>query len=164
MKGHHLSYRELNEKSNQLARHIRKEYKRRTSEDLKADTLIGLCLDRSLEMVIGILGVLKAGGAYVPMDPAYPQDRIDYLLSDTAAALVLSQRHLGEGSELDLPEEKVVYIDLTAGLYKEEATSNLPRHSTSTDLAYVIYTSGTTGKPKGVMVEHRSICNTVNNV
>jgi len=87
--GEELSYSDLNKRSNQLARHIRKEYKSRTKKELEADTLIALCLDRSLEMVIGILGVLKAGGAYVPMDPDYPQDRIAYMLEDTKADLVL---------------------------------------------------------------------------
>ena len=124
--GEELSYRELNERSNQLARHIRKAYKARTGESLGADTLIGLYLDRSLEMVIGILGVLKAGGAYVPMDPGYPQERIDYILEDTGAALVLSQRGLSQTTSTELPGEKVICIDLTEALYKEEQTGNLP--------------------------------------
>ncbi|MGB5498859.1 MAG: condensation domain-containing protein, partial [Maribacter sp.] len=89
--GQQLTYGELNEKSNQLARHIRARYKKRTKQTLRPDTLIALCLDRSLEMVIGIMAVLKAGGAYVPIDPSYPQDRLDYILEDTKAELVLSQ-------------------------------------------------------------------------
>ena len=114
--GSELSYRELEEKSNQLARHIRSAYQQRTQKALQADTLIGLCLDRSLEMVIGILGVLKSGGAYVPIDPGYPQDRIDYMLADTGAELVLSQRTL----HAQLPADKVIYIDLSEELYREE--------------------------------------------
>ena len=155
--GQQLTYRTLNEKSNQLARHIRAQYQQRTKQELGADTLIPLCLDRSLEMVIAILAVLKAGAAYVPIDPSYPQQRLDYILSDTQAALVLSQRLLSESSDIQLPQDKVIHIDLTERLYKEEDTSNLPPHSKATDLAYVIYTSGTTGKPKGVMVEHHQI-------
>ncbi|AGC75283.1 non-ribosomal peptide synthetase [Nonlabens dokdonensis] len=159
-----LTYNELNERSNELARHIRSSYKERTGNDLKPDTLIALCLDRSLEMIIGILGVLKAGGAYVPIDPDYPQDRIDYILEDTEAALVLSQRGVFKDRSTSLPEDRVVYIDLIEGFYQKEQPSNLPRYSRPTDLAYVIYTSGTTGKPKGVMVEQNSVINYVNNV
>ncbi|PZX36298.1 amino acid adenylation domain-containing protein, partial [Nonlabens dokdonensis] len=157
-----LTYNELNERSNELARHIRSSYKERTGNDLKPDTLIALCLDRSLEMIIGILGVLKAGGAYVPIDPDYPQDRIDYILEDTEAALVLSQRGVFKDRSTSLPEGRVVYIDLSAPFYKDEDSSNLTRYSTSTDLIYVIYTSGTTGKPKGVMVENKGVNNLIN--
>jgi amino acid adenylation domain-containing protein len=162
--GHQLTYKELNEKSNQLARYISAQYKQRTKQSLAPDTLIALCLDRSLEMVIGILAVLKAGGAYVPMDMTYPQERIDYMLQDTKAALILSQQHLSESSNTELPKDKVIYIDLAASLYKEEDRSDLPRHSKDSDLAYVIYTSGTTGKPKGVMVEQKSVINLVNDL
>ncbi|MCV9934567.1 amino acid adenylation domain-containing protein [Flavobacterium sp. LS1R47] len=156
-----LTYQELNEKSNQLAHHIREQYQEKTQQLLTPDTLIALFLDRSLEMVIGILAVLKAGGAYVPIDPSYPQERIDYILEDTQATIVLSQRHL---DEKPLPQEKVVYIDLTEELYKNEDNINLGQQSQSTDLAYVIYTSGTTGKPKGVMIEHKAASNTINNL
>ncbi|MCV9934616.1 amino acid adenylation domain-containing protein [Flavobacterium sp. LS1R47] len=159
--GNELTYNELNEKSNQLARYIREQYQEKTQQLLTPDTLIALFLDRSLEMVIGILAVLKAGGAYVPIDPSYPQERIDYILEDTQAAIVLSQRHLDEKT---LPQEKVVYIDLTEELYKKESNTNLNQQSQSTDLAYVIYTSGTTGKPKGVMIEHKAASNTINNL
>ncbi|PZX36282.1 non-ribosomal peptide synthase protein (TIGR01720 family)/amino acid adenylation domain-containing protein, partial [Nonlabens dokdonensis] len=156
-----LTYGELNKKSNQLARHIRSRYKERTGTDLKSDTLIVLCLDRSLEMIIGILGVLKAGGAYVPMDPSYPQDRIDYILEDTKSELVLSQRDILKDKDATLPVELVVYIDLTEPLYKDEDGSVLPSYSSPNDLAYIIYTSGTTGNPKGVMVEHSSVTNLI---
>ena len=80
-----ITYQELNEKSNQLARYIRSQFLKRTGNELNPDTLIALCLDRGIELAIGILGVLKAGGAYVPMDPSYPQERIDYLILDTGA-------------------------------------------------------------------------------
>jgi amino acid adenylation domain-containing protein len=157
-----LTYRELNEKSNQLARHIREQYLQRTKEEIKPGTLITLCLDRSLEMVIGILAVLKAGGAYVPLDISYPQERIDYLLNDTRTKLVVSQRHLTSGG-IQLPKDMVVYADLTEAFYQEENMANLPQHSSAEDLAYVIYTSGTTGRPKGVMVVHRSVSNLLQN-
>ncbi|HKX86723.1 MAG TPA: amino acid adenylation domain-containing protein [Flavobacterium sp.] len=151
-----LSYKELNEKSNQLACFIRAQYKIKTNQTLKPDTLIALYLDRGLELVIGILAVLKAGGAYVPMDPTYPQERIDYLLDDSKAELILSQRHLKNNSMAQLPDDKVIYIDIKEKLYEENNSENLPENCKSSDLAYVIYTSGTTGKPKGVMVEHKA--------
>jgi len=152
-----LSYGELNEKSNQLARGIRKEYQQRTHQELRPDTLIVLCLDRSLEMVISILAVLKAGGAYVPIDPAYPQERIHWMLEDTDTAMILSLRSQEESLRSKLPAEKIMYIDLDEEWYQWEDKSNLPLISQPQDLAYIIYTSGTTGKPKGVMVEHRQL-------
>ncbi len=148
-----LTYKELNERSNQLARYVRTQYEQRMVQPLVGDILIALYLDRGLEMVIGILAVLKAGGAYVPIDITYPQDRIDYILEDTKVELVLSQKHLLESENRQLPHDKTLYIDLTESIYQGEDGSNLPQHSTVSDLAYVIYTSGTTGKPKGVMVE-----------
>ena len=156
-----LSYKQLNEKSNQLARHIRTAFQHRAAHELTPDTLIALWMDRSLEMVIGILAILKAGGAYVPIDTNYPQDRIDYILEDTRAQLILSQRQLSDGSNAQLPTDKVIYIDLAEQFYKEGDTSNLQPHSKATDLAYVIYTSGTTGKPKGVKIAHKSLNNLV---
>lgn len=155
--GVELSYKELNEKSNQLARHIQEQYKKITNTSLLADTLIGICVERSLEMVIGILAVLKSGGAYVPIDPGYPLERITYMLEDTGLQLVLSQRELIETGKVKFPEEKLVYIGLTEDIYKEQAKTNLTVYSKANNLAYVIYTSGTTGKPKGVMVEQQQI-------
>jgi len=156
-----LSYKEVDERSNQLARHIRWSYRQRTKQELKPDTLIALLLERSPEMVVGILGMLKAGGAYVPIDPGYPQERIDYLLEDTGAEVVLSQRSVVESGEIGLAQAEVVYIDPEAAFYGQEDPSMLPAYSGPADLAYVIYTSGTTGKPKGVMVEHRNVANLV---
>jgi len=154
-----LTYQVLNERSNQLARYIRTQYQQRTKQELRADTPIGLCVERGLEMVVGILGVLKAGGAYVPMDPSYPSQRIAYMLEDTGAVLVLTQRSVQEQENLLLPAEKVLYIDLSEALYQQESTCNLLPQSTACDLVYVIYTSGTTGHPKGVMLEQFSVCN-----
>ncbi|WDF57314.1 non-ribosomal peptide synthetase/type I polyketide synthase [Mucilaginibacter sp. KACC 22063] len=157
--GEKLSYIELNEKSNQLAREIRDRLKQLNGRLLNADTFIALFVDRSLEMVISILAVLKAGAAYVPIDPGYPQERINYLLEDTQSSLILSQKKLRK--KLYRPEEMIVYIDLDQHFYTENDIANLGPVNSSTDLAYVIYTSGTTGKPKGVMVEHRSVVNTI---
>jgi amino acid adenylation domain-containing protein len=103
--------------------------------------------------------VLKAGGAYVPMDIGYPQERIDYMLEDTQAVLVLSQRALSSAAGIRVPGDKVIYIDLSEDLYREEDVSNLALHSSANDLAYMIYTSGTTGKPKGAMIEHKGLLN-----
>lgn len=153
--GRELIYRELNERSNQLARRIRKVYQQKTGNNLPADALIAMHIDRSLEMVIGILAILKAGGAYVPMDTAYPQDRIDYLIADSNAEIVLSLANKSPNALR--PQEKVIYIDLDNELYREEENANLPGHSNSTHLAYVIYTSGTTGKPKGVLQTHENV-------
>ncbi|WP_025742494.1 non-ribosomal peptide synthetase [Aquimarina pacifica] len=151
--GQELTYKDLSSRSNQLARHIRSVYKARTGKELETDTFIALCLDRSLELVIGILGVLKAGGAYVPIDPSYPKDRIDYILEDTGSELILTQKDLKAGMPLD----KALYVDLSEDFYLHEDTSNPESISRSEDLAYIIYTSGTTGKPKGVMQAHGNV-------
>jgi len=152
-----MSYNQLNEKSNQLARYIRKRYHQRTGNELKPDTLISLCIERGFETVLAILAVLKAGGAYVPIDPSYPKKRISYIMSDTKSELVLVQRELFVNSNVQFIEDKVIYIDMEEDIYDEEDIYNLSPHSTSSDLAYLIYTSGTTGKPNGVMVEHRAV-------
>jgi len=152
-----LSYKALNEKSNQLAVEIRKQYENRTGATLKPDTLIALCLERSLELVIGILGVLKAGGAYVPIDSGYPKDRIDFMLQDTGAALVLTQEHIAQHQLVSLNQNQVLLINLNLDFYKKNAVKNLAINIQPKDLSYVIYTSGTTGKPKGVMQPHGNV-------
>ncbi|NQZ09724.1 MAG: amino acid adenylation domain-containing protein, partial [Algicola sp.] len=148
-----LTYRQLNEKSNQLAHYLKAHH------DIKPDTLVGLCVERSLEMVIGIMAILKAGGAYVPMDPNYPQERLNYMLEDTSLEVVLSQsdvKHLLSGFN-----GSILTLDNMAAtdchFCHEYANSNLTVMDTgltSSHLAYVIYTSGSTGKPKGVLIEH----------
>ncbi|WP_212003973.1 non-ribosomal peptide synthase/polyketide synthase [Chitinophaga sp. HK235] len=154
-----MSYETLHAKSNQLAHHIRDQYHRRTGQVLTKDTLIAICLEKCPEMAIAIFAILKAGGAYVPIDPSYPQQRIDFILEDSGAVLVLSHRQLNE--VLQLPAERVLYIDPEEELYLQEETADLPVYSAPADLAYIIYTSGTTGKPKGVMIEHRNLTNLV---
>ena len=154
-----LTYSELNQRANQLARQIRKEYKARTNTELEPSTLIGLYLDRSMEMVIGLLAILKAGGAYVPIDPEYPEGRINYILDDTNLQLILSQIKF-ENTEI-LPAEKLLNIDLSEDFYQNEEGSNLMKISGPKDLAYVIFTSGTTGQPKGAELLHTGIVNRI---
>lgn len=147
-----LTYLELNEKSNQLARQLRIQYNSVVGGQLNADTIIGLYAERSIEMVIGILAILKAGCAYVPIDANYPQARIDYLIEDTQTKFVLVQRKLARHLV-----SNVIFIDPEENFYQENDASNLFNYSRPADLAYVIYTSGTTGKPKGVMVNHSQV-------
>ncbi|WP_139070815.1 amino acid adenylation domain-containing protein, partial [Paenibacillus sp. KS1] len=147
---HHLTYSELNERANRLARTLR-------AAGVEADRLVGIMAEPSLEMVVGILAVLKAGGAYVPIDPAYPAERIRYLLEDSGASPLLLQTHFQEYASLFA--KALIRLDDPAA-YLEDGT-NLGNVSSSSDLAYVIYTSGSTGKPKGVMVEHRNAVNVI---
>ncbi|WP_425390979.1 amino acid adenylation domain-containing protein [Ekhidna sp.] len=157
--GEELTYGQLNSKSNQLARHIKNSYAQKVGDSMHPGTFIGLCVDRSLEMVIATLAVLKAGGAYLPLDPDFPEERIDYMLKDTKAPLVLTQRHLYDRLSAVLKEDQIIPVDLNESLYIKEKPTNLPSETRATDLCYVIYTSGTTGKPKGVIVSHTSVVN-----
>ncbi|WP_338707082.1 amino acid adenylation domain-containing protein [Paenibacillus amylolyticus] len=143
--GQRLSYAELNERANQLARTLR-------SVGVLPNQLVGLMVRRSLETVIGILAVLKAGGAYVPIDPEYPEERIRYILENSNAQLLLTQRELLQ----QVPFEGTVLALDDKQAYSDDG-SNLEAANGPHDLAYVIYTSGTTGKPKGVMLEHRGL-------
>ncbi|MFN2633628.1 MAG: condensation domain-containing protein, partial [Thermoanaerobaculia bacterium] len=144
-----LSYSELNVRSNQLAWHLK-------TLGVGPDVLVAVCLDRSLEMMVALLGILKAGGAYVPLDPAYPADRLAFMLEDAGApVLVTSQRLKGA-----LPERAGLRVCLLEGDFASlegEQTHDPPVTGSPDDLAYVIYTSGSTGKPKGVLVTHRNV-------
>ncbi len=157
--GQDLSYGELNKKANQLAYRIRVAYQQRCGMPMAADTLVGLYLDRSPEMVIGILAVLKAGGAYVPVAPDHPQDRALFVLEDAQLDLLLTQQHHMAtldgwlGKSWIQPELLAVDGPETG----TEQIHNLPVLSSAADLAYVIYTSGTTGKPKGVLQPHQNV-------
>ncbi len=158
--GEELTYIQLNNKANQLAHAIRAHYQNNNSQGIKADTLIGLYLDRSLDMVISILGVLKAGGAYVPISPEYPQLRAQYILGDTQASLIITQPHYKKQltkwtAKLDITPTLLALDDVS----DDNPTANLAAINGAKDLAYVIYTSGTTGKPKGVMIEHKNVVN-----
>lgn len=145
-----LTYQELNSRANQLARYLRKR-------GVGPDVLVGLCVERSLDMVVGLLGILKAGGAYVPLDPAYPKDRIAYIMDDARAPVLLTQEKLLRGLPEQQPE--LVLIDAHWASIRQEPCDNPPRQSKTENLAYVIYTSGSTGNPKGVQLEHRSVVN-----
>ncbi len=145
-----LTYKELNEKSNALARVLREK-------GVKADTIVGIMVDRSLEMMIAIMGIIKAGGAYLPIDPEYPEDRIKYMLEDSKTKILLTQNKLLENIKYD-----VETIDLEDSKLYEKENSNLDKIIKSNNLAYVIYTSGTTGKPKGVLIEHRNVISLIN--
>ena len=142
-----LTYRQLNEKANQLARLVR-------AKGVGPGSIVGIMVERSLEMIVGIMGILKAGGAYLPIDPEYPYDRISYILEDSGAVLLLTQKHLRDRTAY---EGQIIELD-DAEIYTEER-NNLKVLNSPNDLAYIIYTSGSTGKPKGVMIEHKSVIN-----
>ncbi|WP_367866698.1 amino acid adenylation domain-containing protein [Pedobacter sp. WC2423] len=146
-----LTYKELDQQSNQLGHYL-------CSMGVKEDILVPICIDRSLDMIIGILGILKAGGAYVPVDPDYPQERINYLLADTGAGIVVSnacnRALLGKNV-------RIVSIDEDWTAINQESSAAVSTALRSDHLCYVIYTSGSTGQPKGVLVEHRSVHNMV---
>lgn len=145
-----LTYKELNDKSNQLARYLQSQI------SIKPDTLIAICLNRSLDMIIGILAIIKANGAYVPIDPEYPQERIRYILKDTNAKLLLTQSAFHPQLQA-LTSAQVVALDRCN--YHSHSASNLLTQSTTGNLAYVIYTSGTSGQPKGATTIHSLLVN-----
>ncbi|BBD64375.1 amino acid adenylation domain-containing protein [Nostoc commune NIES-4072] len=142
-----LTYGELNGKANQLAHHLR-------SLGVKPEVLVGICVERSLSMIIGLLGILKAGGAYIPLDPSYPQERLAFVLENAQASVLLTQASLVEA----MPQHKaqVVCLDTHWHYIAQQSQENLFSEVTPDNLAYVIYTSGSTGRPKGVMIKHAS--------
>jgi amino acid adenylation domain-containing protein len=145
-----LTYGELNARANRLAHHLR-------SLGVGPEVLVGVCLERSLELVVGLLAILKAGGAYVPLDPGYPAERLAFMLQDTQAPVLLTeQRSL---ARLPAYAGHTLCLDRDAARIAQHPETNPPVSSSPTNLAYVIYTSGSTGKPKGVMVEQHSVVN-----
>lgn len=150
--GKQLTYNELNQQANQLAHYLRQL-------GVGPDVPVALCLQRSLEMLIGILGVLKAGGAYVPLDPGYPAERLRYMLEDCGAAVLLMQRELESQAHFMRKQCKIVYLDADRDEIARQSEANLPRKVLGDNLAYIIYTSGSTGRPKGVMVRQRGLLN-----
>ena len=142
-----LSYAELNARADQLAAVLREK-------GINRGDIIGVIAENSLETIVGFLGIVKAGGVYLPIDPKYPRDMIAYLLEDSKAALVLVQIHISD--KIDLEIQALILEDLAI---KPAGESGIENISTPDDLAYIIYTSGTTGRPKGVMIENRSIVN-----
>ncbi|WP_057511660.1 non-ribosomal peptide synthetase [Staphylococcus sp. NAM3COL9] len=149
--GESLTYQALNSRVNQLAHKLR-------AEGVKADTLVGLMADRSLEMMIGIYGILKAGGAYVPIDPNNPSDRINYILEDSQLTLLLTDRKLNRTINYD---NKVIDLAHKSSL-TDLSTDNLKHITGLSNLMYIIYTSGTTGNPKGVIVSYEGVMNRLN--
>ena len=143
-----LTYGELNRRANQLAHHLR-------ALGVKPEIPVGICLEHSAEMVVGLLGILKAGGVYVPLDPAYPKERLAFMLEDARRPVLLTQERLVGA----LPEHdaKVVCLDSDWETIAQESESNPITSTMPENLAYVIYTSGSTGQPKGVLVSHGSI-------
>ncbi|MDW9383071.1 amino acid adenylation domain-containing protein, partial [Chryseobacterium sp. JV558] len=149
--GSQLTYQELNEKSNQLAYYL-------TSLGVTKETLVPICFERSTELIIGILAILKAGGAYVPVDPNYPESRIETILEDCSATIILTQQKQKSGL-LSGQKVRAIALDTEQALWENASKLPLGQEITEDQLAYVIYTSGTTGKPKGVMIEHGNLYN-----
>lgn len=147
-----LTYSELNCRANQLAHHL-------ISLGAEPDGLVGICVERSLEMVVGLLGILKADAAYVPLDPGYPSERLAFMLEDVHVPILLTQQRLV--SELPKHGAKVVCLDGDWETITQEGRENPTRNVKADNLAYVIYTSGSAGKPKGVEIEHQGLLNLV---
>jgi amino acid adenylation domain-containing protein/FkbM family methyltransferase len=145
-----LTYAELNGRANQLAHHLR-------SLGVGTETLVGVYLERSLEMAVALLGILKAGGAYLPIDPAYPKERVDYILSDSCLPVLLTQEGLRENLPAHYPQ--VVALDKEWETISRQSAENPASEVTAEQLAYVIYTSGSTGNPKGAMLHHKGVVN-----
>jgi amino acid adenylation domain-containing protein len=143
-----FDYRELNARANQLARYLRKA-------GVGTDTLVGLCVERSPEMIVGMLGILKAGGGYVPLDPGHPRQRLMFMIEDAGVSLLVTQQQLRE--RLAQPTGSTVCLDADWEAIARESRENLSGPGMPESLAYVIYTSGSTGSPKGVMVSHRAL-------
>ncbi len=144
---HSLTYKELEQRANQLAWRLRRE-------GVGPESLVAVCLERSTELLVALLGILKAGGAYVPLDPSYPQPRLQFMLEDSAAEVVLTEQQLA--ARLPRHGGKQICLDEEREQLAEESSERLPRQSLQQSLAYVIYTSGSTGRPKGVGIAHHS--------
>jgi len=145
-----LTYDELNRRSNQLAHHLR-------ALGVGPESLVGVCTERSIEMIVGILGTLKAGGAFVPLDPGYPQDRLSFMMEDSGVTVLLTQESLV--ASLPHSSSRVVRLDADWPVIARQPVSNLSLNTVPDSLAYVIYTSGSTGRPKGTMLRHGGLCN-----
>ncbi|WP_141562234.1 AMP-binding protein, partial [Pseudomonas sp. ICMP 561] len=145
-----LSYRELNARANQLARWLREQ-------GVGPDVLVGVCAERSLELVLALLAIVKAGGAYVPMDPDYPRERLEHMLGDSGVQLLLTQQHLLE--QLPASAAQTFCLDSQWPELQALDASDLPTLGSPQNLAYLIYTSGSTGKPKGAGNSHAALIN-----
>ncbi|BAY99677.1 amino acid adenylation domain-containing protein [Tolypothrix tenuis PCC 7101] len=143
-----ITYKDLNSRANQLAQYLQ-------ILGVGAEVLVGICVERSIEMVVGLLAILKAGGAFVPLDPAYPQERLAFMLSDTNVSVLLTQKDLV--SKLPTHNASVICLDKNWDAIFQNSQDNLTTNVTAENLAYVMYTSGSTGTPKGVCVIHRGV-------
>jgi amino acid adenylation domain-containing protein len=148
--GAQLSYRELNERANQLAHHLR-------ALGIGPEMPVGICMERAPELLAGLLGILKAGGAYVPLDHTYPQERLAYMVRHAGARVILTQTHLA--AALAQHGVRLILLDGDAGGWAQESKENPSSGAVAENLCYTIYTSGSTGRPKGVAVSHRSVVN-----
>jgi len=148
-----LTYAQLNARANQLAHHLQ-------TLGVGPKVPVAICMERCPEMVVGLLGILKAGGAYVPLDPASPKERLSFMMEDAHAAVLLTRGHMVD----PVPGHGIhaVYLDSGWGAIAAKSEKNPVTGATARNLAYIIYTSGSTGQPKGVMVEHRGLCNAIN--
>ncbi|WP_284386550.1 AMP-binding protein, partial [Pseudomonas putida] len=142
-----LSYGELNRRANQLAHKL-------IERGVGPDVLVGIAVERSLDMVVGLLGILKAGGAYVPLDPGYPEDRLSHMFADSGITLLLTQAHLREVLPIPAAIECLELDELALASY---SGANPGVAVAPQNLAYVIYTSGSTGKPKGTLLPHQNV-------
>jgi amino acid adenylation domain-containing protein len=147
-----LTYDELNGRANKLARYLQ-------ALGVGPESVVGVCVERSAEMIVALLGVLKAGGAYLPLDPASPAERLDFMLEDARAAVVLTQQRLADS--LPARAARVVCLDTDWAQIAEHSDARVAAGASPDNLAYAIYTSGSTGQPKGVMIAHRGVCNTL---
>jgi thioester reductase-like protein/amino acid adenylation domain-containing protein len=149
-----ITYQELNFRANKLANYLH-------YQGVEAEVLVGICLERSLDTIIGLLGILKAGGAYVPLDPSYPQERLSYMVEDAKLLALLTQKKLMGICTNFITDEniKIICIDGDGDEIDQQSAENPVSQITPQNLAYTIYTSGSTGKPKGVQIEHQSVVN-----
>ena len=145
-----LTYQQLNQKANQLAHYLQ-------SLGIKTEELVGVCVERSPLIIIGILGILKAGAAYLPLDPSYPPNRLIYMVEDSGVSVVLTQEKLA--NTLQLENLQKVYLDQDWPIISQQSSDSPVSETQAKNLAYVIYTSGSTGKPKGVLLAHKGVCN-----
>jgi len=150
--GRQLSYGDLDRRANQLAHVLR-------SAGVGPETLVGVCLERSPELIVSILGILKAGGTYLPLDPAYPAERLAFMLEDSAPVALLTEQRLS--AALPMVVTKLMCLDQIAAALAQQPAGPPDAHADALNLAYVIYTSGSTGRPKGAMLQHRGLCSMV---
>jgi amino acid adenylation domain-containing protein len=151
----YLTYRELNSKANKIAHYLQQM-------GVEPEVLVGICIDRSLDAIAGLLGILKAGGAYLPLDPNYPQERLNFMLEDAGISILLTaQQHLPRFTPkvCQIPNIAVICLDRDSEAIARQSPQNPISRVTVDNLAYVIYTSGSTGKPKGVLIEHKGLSN-----